>query len=74
MKKTYAPSSIIFGFLIGMLVWVSVNPVLGVLAGIAVCVVGWWLIRLLERTIDKGVDAAGKAISKAIDNKRNNKK
>ena len=73
MKKTYAPNSIIIGVLIGLLVWVTVNPVLGVVAGIGVSVVGWIVIRMLENLIDKGVNAAETAITNAADRRKENR-
>ena len=73
MKKTYAPNSIIIGFLIGMLVWATVDPVLGVVAGIGVSVVGWIAIRMLEKLIDKGVNAAETAITNAAGKRKENR-
>lgn len=66
MNRTYAPNAIIFGVLAGIVVALKVNTVLGIVAGIAVTVVGWIAIRFIEKLIGKGVDAAGSAISKAI--------
>lgn len=66
MRRTYAYNSIVFGFLLGTIVWLSANsPVLGILVGIAVSVVGFIVIRLIENAIDKGVDKAADSISKA---------
>ncbi len=73
MKKTYAPNAIIIGVLVGILAVVKLGPVLGVLAGIAVTVIGWIAIRFIEKLIGKGVDAAGSAISKAVNKNRENK-
>ena len=72
MRKTYAYNSIIIGFLIGLLVAVQTDKiVLGILAGLGVAVVGFVLIRLLEKGIakgvDKGVDAAVLSIPVSID-------
>lgn len=73
MRKTYAHNSIIIGVLLGILVGLKANPVLGVVAGIAVSVAGWFLIRMIENAIDRGVDAAGKAIKNAVEKNRANK-
>ena len=47
MKKTYAPNAIIIGILVGILVAVKVNAILGILAGLGVSVLGWVLISSL---------------------------
>ena len=69
MKKTYAYNSIILGMLVGLLVWVSAdNIVLGILACIGVSVVGFIIIRFIEKAIGKGVDAAVGAAQRAYQN------
>ena len=66
MRKTYAYNSIIFGVLLGLLAWASTkNVVLGVLACVGVSIVGFVIIRLIEKAIGKGVDAAVDAAAKA---------
>ena len=76
MRKTYAYNSIIIGFLVGLLVAVKTeNIVLAILAGLGVAVVGFVLIRLLEKGIakgvNKGVDAAAYAYQKHKEKKNN---
>ena len=69
MKKTYAYNSIIIGFLVGLLAWVSTeNMALGILAFVGVSVVGFIAIRFLEKGIDKGIDAAANAVTNAYQN------
>ena len=66
MRKTYAYNSIIFGVLLGLLARASTkNVVLGVLACVGVSVVGFVIIRIIEKAIGKGVDAAADAAAKA---------
>ena len=66
MKKTFAYNSITIGVLVGLLAWASTkNVVLGVLACVGVSVVGFVIIRLIEKAIGKGVDAAADAVAKA---------
>lgn len=68
-RKTYAYNSIIIGALIGILVYVSAeSAVLAVLAGLAVAVGGFFLIRLLENAMYKGVDKAAEKVSQAYQN------
>ena len=67
MRKTYAHNSIIIGFLVGLLVALQTESiVLGALSCIAVSVVGFILIRLLENAVDKGVDAVADKTEQAI--------
>ncbi|MBO4562718.1 MAG: hypothetical protein J5772_03815 [Clostridia bacterium] len=74
MGKTYAYNSIIIGFLVGLLVWVSTQKlVLGILAFIGVSIVGFIVIRLIEKAIGKGVDAAADAASRAYEKRRQQK-
>ena len=66
MRKTYAYNSIIIGFLLGLLAWVSTDSmVLGVLACVMVSIVGFVIIRAIEKAVYKGADAAVDAVSKA---------
>lgn len=66
MRKTYAYNSIIIGVLVGLLAWVSTeNVVLGILACVGVSIVGFVIIRIIEKAIGKGVDAAVDAAEKA---------
>lgn len=64
MRKTYAYNSITIGFAVGLLVAVAAkSTVLGILAGLAVSVVGFFLIRMLENAVGRGVDKAADKIS-----------
>ena len=66
MRKTYAYNSIIIGVLVGLLAWASTkNVVLGVLACVGVSIIGFVIIRIIEKAIGKGVDAAADAAAKA---------
>ena len=66
MRKTYAYNSIIIGVLVGILAWASTeNVVLGILACVGVSVVGFVIIRVIEKAIGKGIDAATDAAAKA---------
>ena len=52
--------------LVGLLAWASTeNVVLGVLACVGVSIIGFVIIRLIEKAIGKGVDAAADAAAKA---------
>lgn len=66
MRKTYAYNSIIFGVLIGLLVYAKANIALGIVAGLAVSIVGFVLIRFIEDALD----CAGDAVSNRISEKR----
>lgn len=55
MRRTYTHYSVVFGFLIGLLIFLKTNIVLGVIAGLAVSVIAYVLIKALE----DGLDAAG---------------
>lgn len=66
MRKTYAYNSIIIGVLIGLMAYISTeNIILGILACVGVSVVGFVIIRVIEKAIGKGVDAATGAAVKA---------
>lgn len=66
MRKTYAYNSIIVGVLVGLLIWVSAeNLVLGIIACVAISVVGFIIIRAIENAISKGIDKAADAAAKA---------
>ena len=74
MGKTYAYNSIIIGVLVGILVYVSTQKiVLGILALLAVSIVGFVLIRVIEKAIGKGVDAAADAAQRAYEKHKQNK-
>ncbi|MBO4848620.1 MAG: hypothetical protein J5586_05660 [Clostridia bacterium] len=74
MGKTYAYNSIIIGFLVGLLVWAKSQKIaLGIIVFIAVSVVGFIIIRFLEKALSKGVNAAADAASKAYENHRQKK-
>lgn len=73
MRKTYAPNAIIIGILVGFLVAIKVNAILGVLAGLGVSVLGWVLISSFERAADHAGNAIDDAIRKKI-NERKDKK
>lgn len=70
MRKTYAYNSIIFGVLIGLLVYSKTNIVLGVIAGLAVSIVGFVLIKFIEDALYHASDAVGDAVSNKISEKR----
>ena len=64
MRKTYAYNSITIGILLGILVWISANSaILGILTGLAVSVVGFFIIRMLENAVNKGVDKVSEKVS-----------
>ncbi len=74
MRKTYAYNSIIFGFLLGLLVGVTTESViLGILAGLGVSVVGFIVIRLIENAIHKGVEKATDKISETYRRRKEQK-
>ncbi len=74
MRKTYAYNSIIFGFLLGLLVGVTTESViLGILAGLGVSVVGFIVIRLIENAIHKGVEKAADKISETYRRRKEQK-
>lgn len=74
MRKTYAYNSIIFGFLLGLLVGVtSESVILGILAGLGVSVVGFIVIRLIENAIHKGVEKAADKISETYRRRKEQK-
>lgn len=67
MNRTYAPNAVIIGALVGILVAVKVNTILGVLVGLGVSILGWALIKSFERAADH----AGRALDDAIRRKKN---
>lgn len=71
MRKTYAPNAIIIGILVGAIVALKVNMILGVLAGAAVSVLGWVLITSFERAVDHAGNALDDAIRKKINERKN---
>ena len=71
MRRTYAPNSIVIGVLLGMLVYFKFDSmILGILAAIAISVVGWLAIRAIERAVAKGVDKASEAIINKYEDKK----
>lgn len=70
-KKTYAANAILIGVLLGILVALKVNVILGVLAGAGTSILGWVLIRVFEDVSYKAMDTAADAIQKKIDEKKN---
>ena len=74
MRKTYAYNSIIFGILLGLLVYVSSkSAALGILTLIGVSVLGFIIIRFIENAISKGVDKAADKISEAYQHRKEQK-
>lgn len=73
MGKTYAPNAIIIGVLVGGLVTVQVNIVLGIIAGLGVSILGWVLIRAFENAVYKAGNAAEDAIRKKLDEQKEKK-
>ena len=67
MRKTYAYNSVIIGSLLGILIWAETESiVLGVLAAIAVTIIGFIVIRLLENILSAGADKAADAVGDAV--------
>ena len=65
MRRTYAYNSITIGTLVGILVVVSTeNLALGIIALLAVSVVGFIVIRLIENALYAGMN---KAVDAAVD-------
>ncbi len=74
MRRTYSYSSIIIGVLVALLVYASTNNIaLTILALVGVSVVGFILIRFLEKLLYKAADKGVDAVQKAIQNRKNNK-
>ena len=72
MRKTYSYSSVVIGVLVGLLVYASSeNTVLAILAAVGVSVVGFILIRMLEKVLYKAADKAAGAIRKAAEKRQN---
>ena len=67
MRKTYAYNSVIFGVLFAILAyaWSGGNIVITIIAGIGVSVVGFIIIRLIEKALYKGADKLGEKVSDA---------
>lgn len=75
MRKTYAYNSIIIGFLVGLLVYVSSESlVLGIITCIGISIVGFVIIRALEKLFYKGANAAVDAATKAYLKHKDEKK
>ena len=63
--------TIVLLFLVGL----DNIPVPAIIAiAVAGGVVGYWIVHLIEKLLDRGIDAAGTAISNAVKNKRNENK
>lgn len=74
MRKTYAYNSIIFGVLLGILVYCTTESIaLTILTGIGVSVVGFFLIRMLEKALYKGADKAAEKITEAYHRRKEQK-
>lgn len=71
MRTTYAYNSITIGVLVGIVVYATSNGsiALAILATLAVSVIGFVIIRVLENAIDKGADAAYDAAVRHIQKK-----
>ena len=64
MNKTYAYNSIIIGVLVGLLVGVKTDSIpLAILACLGVSIVGFIIIRMFEKAVDKGIDKASDKIT-----------
>ena len=72
MRRSYWPTGIFLGALLGFLVYASTeNMALGILAGIGASIVGIVVILGTEKALDKGIDAGATAIKGAIDKRKN---
>ena len=71
MRKTYAYNSIVIGVLVGIIVFLSTGSVvLTALAALGISVVGFIMIRGLEKLLEKGVDKATEKIGKAHERRK----
>ena len=67
MKKTYAYSGIIVGFLIGILVGLKTeNLIIGVVVGLLVSVAAFVVIRVFENMLYKGADKLSDKAQEAL--------
>jgi len=74
MRRTYWPTGILLGALLGFLVYAGTeNIALGILAGIGASVVAILVILGIEKLINKGFDAGAAAISNAVQKSRDKK-
>jgi ribosomal protein L40E len=72
MRKTYWPTGIVLGTILGFATYASTeNMARGILAGIGVSAVGIVVILGIEKALDKGIDAGAAAIKGAIDKRKN---
>ena len=71
MRKTYAYNSIIIGFLVGLLFVVKGQTALGIILGIVISVVGFFIIKGIENALYKGANAAGQAVVNAVKKRAN---
>ncbi len=71
MRRTYKYNGIVVGVLLGLLIGLKTeNVVLGVIAAIALSVVGVLAIQWIERLIEHGVDSAFQAGKNAYDKRK----
>ena len=74
MKRTYAYNSIIVGFFIGLWVWASSkSEVFGIAAGLAVAVIGFFIIRMFENAVDRAATKAGEKAEEAWQRRKERK-
>lgn len=73
MRKTYAPTAIVLGAVIGILIAAADHIVLGILAGVAISVIGWIAIRAFEKVVYKATESAANTIKKKIYEKKKQK-
>lgn len=74
MRVTYAYNSIIFGVLLGVLVYAATKSIiLGVVVGIAVTVVGFIIIRAIENALYKAANKTYDRISEAHQRRKEQK-
>jgi len=73
MRRTYAHNAFIIGTLIGIWVTLKAGLILGILAGIAVSAIGFYLIRALENAVYDGVNKGMDAVSNARYDKKKEK-
>lgn len=59
--------------MVGRFVALKVNMVFDVIAGLAVSILGWVLIRVFENALYRAGDAAEDAIRKKLDERKNKK-
>lgn len=73
-KTTYAYNSIILGFFIGLWVLVSSkSTVLGIAAGLAMAVIGFFIIRMFENAADRVSSKAAEKVEEAWQRRKERK-